>query len=339
MPFIVRYVGLRFLAIVPLLLGVVTATFLVVHLIPGSPVYEVLGAGSSQETIKAAINRLGLDKPLYIQYLDYIRALARGDLGTSLFTGQPVTQDLAQRFPLTLELITLSMTLGVGGSFAVGVICALRPDGIVDRAVKVFAFLAGSIPDFWLALILVYAFYTTLHWAPAPIGALGLNPPPTHITGMYLVDSLLTGDVFTASVVASHYVLPVVTLAVVYGTAVLKMVRQTMISVLESDVVRFANVSGLSRVSVARIALRNSLPPVVTVAGVTFGYLLGGAVLVETVFSWGGLGQYAVQAIEAKDYVAIQGFVLVAATFSILVYLILDLIYMIIDPRLVRSAQ
>ncbi len=316
-----------------MLFGMVTITFFVAHLIPGNPVYLIVGGAATQDQINALTHRLGFDAPLYVQYWRYLSSLVHGDLGRSLFTGQPVTADIAQRFPATFELITVSLALAVLVSIPLGVISAQRPGGLLDRGIFVYSFLGGATPDFWLALILVFIFYTTLGVAPAPLGRLGLAQPPQHVTGMYLVDSLLTGDIETFMLVAPHYILPVATLVLVYSAPVMKMVRQTMTDVLQSDMIRFARACGLSTWRVSLIALRNSLPPVSTIVGITYGYLLGGAVLVETIFSWGGLGQYAVQAITNKDFVALQGFVLVAAFFSILVYLLVDLTYILMDPR------
>jgi peptide/nickel transport system permease protein len=333
---VVRAIVQRLLLFVPMLFGVLTVTFLIVHLIPGNPVYIIVGPAASEETIAALTHRLGLDKPLHLQYLDYLGGVVRGDLGVSLFTGAPVTSDLATRFPATLELITISLTLAILIAVPLGTINALRPGGIADRATFVYSFLAGATPDFWLALILVYVFYTKLSVAPPPLGRLGLLSPPTRITGMYLVDSILTGNTETLTAAAGHYVLPVATLVIVYAGPITKMMRQTMSSVLRSDAVRFARACGLPIGRVVIIAVKNSLPPVVTIVGITYGWLLGGAVLVESIFSWGGIGQYAVQSITHKDFVAIQGFVLVAASFSMLVYLLVDITYMIIDPR-VRS--
>jgi ABC-type dipeptide/oligopeptide/nickel transport system permease component len=334
-----RHIAIRLLTVIPLSFGVVTLTFFIVHLIPGSPVYLIVGGNASQETVDAAIHRLGLDQPLFVQYLTYLQGLAHGDLGTSLFTGQPVLDDIADRLPATFELITLSLILGIILSLIVGAISALNPGGIIDRLSQVYSFLGGSTPDFWLALILIFVFYTVLSIAPPPIGRVGLEQPPTRVTGMYLLDSVLTLDGKSFATVAGHYALPVATLVIVYSAGILKMIRQTMLDVLQGDAVRFARACGLSRQQIGLIALRNAAPPILTISGITYGFLLGGAVLVETVFSWGGLGQYAVQSIAQKDFVAIQGFVLVASIFSILVYLVLDLLYAVVDPRLRLSTR
>jgi peptide/nickel transport system permease protein len=195
--------------------------------------------------------------------------------------------------------------------------------------------LAGALPDFWLALMLVYALFFRLRLLPAPLGRLDLTvtPPPVR-TGMLLVDSMLDGNLAALQSAAAHLVLPCFVLAFVYMGAIAKMLRSTMSELVEGDFARYARACGLPERTVIRYALRNALPPVVTVIGITYGYLLGGAVLVETIFSWNGLGQYAVQSILVLDFAAIQGFVLVAALFSVLVYLGVDVLYFAIDPRI-----
>lgn len=333
-----RYVGRRLLYLIPQLFVISFATFFLVRLLPGNPALAQAGAFPTPEKVKAIEEQLALNEPLPVQYYEYVKRVFHGDLGYSWYTSNSVSADLVQRFPATFELITISLVLALVIMIPLGILTARRTRGLVgktsERGTFLYGMLAGSLPDFWLALILVYVFYFTLGWFPAPLGRLDLGiPEPSQVTGMYTVDSLIARDwtAFTSAV--KHLALPVVTLIFVYGSPILKMTRQTMSEVLGSRYIVHARASGLSESTVVRYAFRNSLPPVITMVAVVYGYLLGGAVLVETVFGWNGIGQYAVQAVTNSDFAPIQGFVLVAACFSILVYLIVDILYFAVDPR------
>ena len=204
-----------------------------------------------------------------------------------------------------------------------------------DKVLFVYGMLSGSIPDFWLGLILIYVFFSLLGWLPGPIGRLDpiVEAPPT-VTGLYTVDSLLAGQWATFVSAVQHLVLPVATLVLVYMSLIIKNVRTTVEEMMSSDFVEHARALGLSRRMQLRYALRNALPPIITVVGIVFWFLLGGAVLVETVFAWGGLGQYGVEAVIYADYAPLQAFVLIAAIFTMLIFLIVDLAYFLIDPRI-----
>ena len=242
---------------------------------------------------------------------------------------------MLKRFPATFELITLSIMLALALGLVLGMFSAMRPQGVASRISRVYGMLAGSFADFWLALIFIYIFFVTLKIAPAPIGRLDvIMTPPKRITGMYIADSLLTGNWECFASAARHLALPVVTLGVINGAAIMKMTNSTMTEVLDSDFINHARIMGLSRTKIRSYALKNSLSAVLMVIGNIYSYLLGGAVLIESVFAWGGLGQYVTQALSNKDYSAIQGFILVATLFSMVLYLILDLIQMAIDPRI-----
>jgi peptide/nickel transport system permease protein len=218
---------------------------------------------------------------------------------------------------------------------SIGIITAFRPGGWVDRSTRLYGLMAGALPDFWLALLLIFFLYFKVRLFPAPLGRLDpFLQPPRQITGMYTVDSLLTGNWETLQSSAAHLALPVFTLAFVSAGAIMRMTRSTMITVLNGDFIRHGRLSGLSERTLIRYAIRNALPPVVTLIAIIYGFLLGGAVLIENIFGWGGLGQYAVRALVVSDYAALQGFVLVAATFTLFLYLIVDLLYLAIDPRI-----
>lgn len=329
-----KYLTKRLAIFIPLFIGVILATFLLVRMLPGSPAEAMAGTLAYEETINSLKAKMGLDKPLYEQFAIYATNVLKGDLGQSWFTSRPVSEDIFERFPATFELITCSVLLAIVVGLVLGVASAVKPQGILSRISQFYGLLAGSFADFWLALMLIYFFFTILGVVPAPMGRLDLlTIPPDHITGMYLVDSLLTLNWEVFYDAAAHLLLPVVTLALVNGSIIMKMTSSTMKEIIESDFIHHAKMMGLSSSAISRYALRNALPAVITSVGNIYSFLLGGAVLVESVFSWGGLGQYVTAALSNKDYAAIQGFVLVATVFSMLIYLVIDILYMIIDPR------
>jgi len=330
-----RYAGRR-LAFLPVQLLIVSViVFFLVRLLPGDPSYLLAGPFATVERVDEVRRRLGLDQPLYVQYARYLGSVMRGELGTSWITSQPVLQDIGQRLPATMELILAAMLLSVLVGIPLGVWTAVRKTGIADRAVFAYGMLAGALPDFWFALIMIFLFFFQLGWAPGPIGQLDLTVSiPPRVTGMYAVDALLAGDWLAFRSALAHLVLPVTTLTAIYMPLVMKNTRSTMEEMLSSEFVAYARAAGLSRAVQLRYALRNSMPAVVTIVGILFWFLLGGAVLVETVFAWGGLGQYAVQSVVSSDYAPLQAFVLVTAVFTSIVFLLVDLGYFLLDPRI-----
>jgi ABC-type dipeptide/oligopeptide/nickel transport system permease component len=329
------YVVRRSLALIPQLLAISLVTFVLARLLPGDPVTLILGPLATPESRANLESQMRLDEPMYVQYFYYLRDLLQGDLGRSWSTSNAVLDDLVRRFPATFELITYSLLMALIVGISVGVAAAFRPGGLIDRITRVYGLMAGALPDFWLALVLIFFLYYKVSIFPAPLGRIDpFMTPPTQITGMYTVDSLLTGnfEAFKSSV--AHLALPVFTLAFVSAGAIMRMTRSTMMSVLDGDFIRHGRMSGLPRLTLARYAIRNALPPIVTLVAIIYGFLLGGAVLIESIFGWGGLGQYAVRALIGSDYAALQGFVLVAATFTLFLYLIVDLLYFAIDPRI-----
>jgi ABC-type dipeptide/oligopeptide/nickel transport system permease component len=329
------YIVRRSLALIPQLLAISLVTFVLARLLPGDPVTLILGPLATPEARANLESQMHLDKPMHIQYYYYLRDILQGDLGRSWSTSNDVLDDLLKRFPATFELITYSLLLALVVGISVGVVTSFRQGGWIDRVTRVYGLLAGALPDFWLALILIFFFYYKVPIFPAPLGRLDpFMTAPTHITGMYTIDSLLTGNFEAFRSAVAHLALPVFTLAFVSAGAIMRMTRSTMIAVLNGDFIRHGRLSGLPQRTLIRYAIRNALPPVVTLVAIIYGFLLGGAVLIETIFGWGGLGQYAVRALIASDYAALQGFVLVAATFTLFLYLIVDLLYFAIDPRI-----
>ncbi|MEQ9048264.1 MAG: ABC transporter permease [Sneathiellaceae bacterium] len=332
---IARYIGKRLLFILPQLLGIILVSFLLVKMIPGDPAVLMLGPFASDDQLDRMRSQLGLDGTVLDQFWIYLTGLFQGDLGTSWQTTRPVLEDLLQRFPATLELITLSLLLALLIGIPLGVAAAYFKRSVVKKFSDYYGLLAGALPDFWLGLVLIYFFYTLLNWVPPPLGRMGiavLAPPP--VTNFVIVDSIIAGNWQALWSALGHLVLPVVTLGVINAGPILKMTQSTMERMLESDIVRYAEMCGLPERQVIRQAFRNALPSVVTIVSVLYGFLIGGAVLVEIVFSWGGAGQYAVQGVLNADINPVLGFVLFSAILSLAIYLIVDLIYFAIDPRI-----
>ena len=330
-----RYAGKRLLFLIPQLIAVSIIVFFLVRLLPGDPAFLMAGQFATKERIEEVRRELGLDRPLAEQYVIYVGNVLRGDFGKSWRTSQNVTADIRQRLPATLELVLCAGILSVLLGVPIGVYTAVKRRGIADRGLFVYGMLAGSIPDFWLGLILIFIFFSKLGIVPGPIGQLDpiLSAPPA-VTGMIVVDALLAGQWETFRSALAHLVLPVMTLTLVYMTLVIKNTRSTVEDMMQSDFVEHGRALGLPQRTLLRYALRNAMPPIVTVIGIVFWFLLGGAVLVETVFAWGGLGQYAVEAVVNSDYAPLQAFVLLAAVFTLMVFLLVDLAYFVIDPRI-----
>ena len=334
-----RLIVRRLLFAIVQLLGASIIIFGIVRLLPSDPATAILGSSVGEEQVEALRERLGLDKSIPEQYWIWLTDLFHGDLGRSWFTSNSVIDDLAQRLPATLELILIALFVSVVILIPLGVITARKSQSIyskvVDKTVFSYGMLSGATPDFWLGLVLLFVFWVQLGWAPAPLGRIDLSvDAPDAVTGFLLIDSTIQGNWSALNSALGHLVLPVFVLAFVYGAPLLKMTRNTVARMLESDFVEQGRAAGLSDRTLTRMAVKNSLPPVITLTGVVFGYVVGGAVLVETVFSWGGVGQYAVQSIANADFNAIQGFVLVATAISIFIYLVVDILHYIIDPRI-----
>lgn len=333
-----RYVLKRLLMAIPMLLAVSLVVFLLVHLLPGDPAITYAGSMATDEQVQAIRERMGWDKPLSVQYVIYLRNIFRGDFGLSLFSSHPVLEDIRHRFPATLELMLYSLTIAVALGVPMGMITAVKGKGVVnwlaDKVTFVYSLLAGALPDFWWALMLVYVFFYRLRIAPAPMGRISLLiDPPQMITGMYVIDGLLTLNWPAVKSSLAQLVLPVATLSFFVLGPIMKITRESVNEALNSNYVRYARQCGLTGRKVAMYALRNALTTVITVTGIFLAYLIGAAVLIENVFAWGGIGQYVVQSIILSDYFAAQGVILVLSAFSLVVYLLVDLLYAAVDPR------
>jgi peptide/nickel transport system permease protein len=325
----------RLLMAVPSLVGVVIVTFLLTRALPGDPAAYFAGPAATKEAIEQIRVSLGLDKPLIVQFGRYLRDLARGDLGNSLTTGQPVGKEIRERLPASAELTLLGLILSISIAVPLGILAATRPGSLIDHACRVLATAGVSLPVFFTGLILVYVFYYLLGWAPAPLGRLDVfYSPPPQVTGFYLIDSAIAGDgeLFLASL--KQLILPAATLGIFSLAPIARMTRASMLAVLASDFVRTARASGLAPYTViVTYAFRNAMIPVVTTLGMVFSFLLGANVLVEKVFAWPGIGSFAVEALIASDFAPVQGFVLTMAVMYLALNLLIDILYGLIDPR------
>jgi peptide/nickel transport system permease protein len=330
-----RVIATRLLAALPNLVGVVVITFILTRALPGDPAAYFAGGAATQEAVAQVRAQLGLDRPLLEQFFSYVAGLARGDLGLSLTTGQPVLQELLQRLPASMELVLLSLGLACAIAIPLGVLAATRPGSWIDQLCRVITTAGVSLPTFFTGLLLSYVFYFLLGWAPSPLGRLDpMFSPPAQVTGLYLVDALLAADLGLWWASLTQLILPVLTMAIFVLAPIARMTRASMLSVLSADFVRTARASGLSATTVLlRYALRNALLPVVTTLGMVFGFMLGSSVIVEKVFGWPGVGSYAIDALTASDYAPVQGFVLAMGILFVLLNLLVDVLYGLIDPR------
>jgi len=311
-----RYLARRLLLLVPVLAGVSVVIFMVLHLSPGDPVEIMLGSQATQEDRARLRAELGLDQPLHVQYGRWLGHVARGDLGRSLWMKRPVLDEVLGRFKATLVLTGTALLLSSLAGVALGVASATRPNSVLDRLSAVASLFGASMPTFWLGIVLMVIFALWLGWLPA--------------SGMYAAYG--GGDLRD---LLAHLVLPTVTLAAASVTIIARLTRATMLETLGQDYIRTARAKGVvERAVVLRHGLKNALIPIVTVVGVQAGYLLGGAVLTETVFAWPGVGTLMVQGILARDFPLVQGCVLVVALSFVLVNLAVDLLYAWLDPRI-----
>ena len=318
--------------------GVCVITFIISHLIPGDPARLLAGERASDEIVQHIRHQLGLDLPLWQQFARYVSALLHGDLGTSIRTGRPVLEDLKAFFPATLELAFCALAIALVVGIPLGVLSAVYRNRWTDHLVRLLALTGISTPAFWLGLGGIVLFYGKLNWLPGSGRLDDWLDPPAHVTGFYLLDSLLAGDTEVFINAVQHLILPAATLAFVHLGIVARQIRSAMLEQLGEDYIRTALASGLPRWTIIlRYALPNALIPSVTVLGLALGDLLYGAVLTETVFAWPGMGAWVVTSIQALDFPAVMGFAIVVSFAYVLVNLIVDLLYLWIDPRMGRG--
>lgn len=330
--------GRHILLSVIALLGITILVFVLSHVIPGDPARLAAGPQARAEQVESVRKEYGLDKPLVEQYLIYMKNLFKGDLGKSLQSRRPVVEDLVDYFPATLELTLVSSIIAIVGGMLLGLVSALKQNKFVDHISRIFSLAGISMPVFWLGLVLVLIFYRDLGWLPFG-GRLDASlTPPTHITGLYLLDSVLTGNWATLWSSLAYLVLPAITLSMGSLGVISRMTRASLLDVIPQDYVRTARAKGQYEKVIMRMhVLRNALFPIITIAGLQIGSLLSGAFLVEVIFSWPGLGTYAMKAILFLDYNGIIGVTLLIGLVFMITNLLVDVLYIVIDPRVRAS--
>ena len=328
------YIFRRLCLMLVVMLGVATIVFFITHIIPADPVGAILGGNAPVETVDKLRHQLGLDLPLYAQYFRFLGGILRGDLGVSIVSNHRVLADLMEFFPATVELACAAMFFTVTFGVILGSISAIKRNRPVDHVLRVFSILGVSMPGFWLGLLLLLLFYFKLGWLPGT-GRVDMFTFADRITGLVLVDALLTRNWAALADGLKHIVLPAFVLGYAAAASVARIMRASMLDVLRQDYIRTARSKGLgSRIVIFRHALKNALIPTVTVIGISFGDLLSGAVLTETIFSWPGLGRYIVQSLLVLDYPSITGATLFVAFLFSLVNLVVDISYAALDPRM-----
>jgi ABC-type dipeptide/oligopeptide/nickel transport system permease component len=301
-----RFLARRLVLTIPVLLGVATLVFSLIHLIPGDPAQAMLGEAAPQADVEELRRRLGLDRPLVEQYALFLRGLVRGDLGTSLRTGQPVTEQIVERMPATFELAAAAMLVALVFSMPLGIAAAVRRGTVIDHTAMTVSLAGVSVPNFWLGPLLAIVFAVQLGWLPV-----------------------------SGRGTWAHLVLPAVSLGAALAAILARMTRATMLEELREPYVQAARARGVSRSrAVLRHAFRNSLIPVVTLVGLQFGAVLTGAVITETIFAWPGIGRLLIQSIGFRDYPLVQGCILLIAVTYVAVNLLTDLVYGVLDPRI-----
>ncbi len=330
----ITYIIRRLFLLIPVLFGVSLATFVVMHLFTTDPAEIILGQHATVERAAALREEMGLNKPIYIQFGDYLSGALQGDLGKSVITKSSISEEIIKRFPATVELAFAAIFIATVLGVTLGTISAVKQNSILDYGTMVAALMGVSMPIFWVGLMMIIIFSVTLGWLPSS-GRIAIGMQPDHITGLYILDSLLTGNMESLSDAFQHLIMPAMALGS-YSTAIIaRMTRATMLETIRQDYIRTARAKGLSEtVVIIKHGLRNALIPVVTVIGLQAGSLLGGAVLTETVFSWPGIGSYVVEGVMASDYPRVQGAVLLIGTIFVMVNLMVDVLYSYLDPRI-----
>jgi peptide/nickel transport system permease protein len=331
-----QYILRRLLTATICVFGICVVVFFVTRVIPGDPAVLLGGDNQSPEYLDAIRARYGLDTPVITQFGHYLAGLVTGDLGTSVRTNQPITAEIAQRIPATAELILAALFFAALIALPLGILAAVNQGTWTDKIIRAASMISSSLASFWIGLVLIYLITYQLGWLPSPTGRLprGFEPPP-RVTGMYTIDALLAGDLPTAGAAAEMLMLPALTIGILAAGFITKLVRSEMVQTLDSGYVRMSRSLHISRPRILfQDGLRNAAPPIVTAFGLLIGNLIGGSVLVETIFAWPGLGRYASDALASNDLAALQGFVLCAGVAVVLISLALDVIYALLDPRI-----
>ncbi|MEK6312274.1 MAG: ABC transporter permease [Curtobacterium sp.] len=322
-------------AMLPVHLAVFTLViFLLLRLVPGDPITSVLGPNYTQQAYDSMQRSLGLDGSLWQQFARYVGALLHLDLGTSIQTGASVSHELGDRLPGTIELAVQGLSLTIVVSVVLAHVTVFHPRSIVAKVVTTYSRAAGALPEFVLAVAALFVFYTVLHWAPAPLGRLSTDlPTQTTLTGFPFLDSVLQAYWPGVVSMAAHLVIPLAVMTLAQSAVVVRILVSSLHTAVDDPATLFRVSTGAGRFATTASIYRRAAPPVVTMVGQMFGYLIGGTIVLETLFGFAGVGQYAVKAVQTNDYPAMQGFLLVIAALTLLVYLAVDLVTMAIDPR------
>ena len=325
----------RLLQAIPSIVGIIIVTFVLTRALPGDPAVYFAGPAATEDSIQEIRMSLGLDKSLPEQFLIYVGDLASGNLGVSISTGFPVVEELWRRLPASLELTLLALIFSISVAVPLGIAAATRPNSWVDQLCRLIVTAGVSLPVFFTGLFMVYIFYYLLGLAPSPLGRINLiYLPPPPVTNFYTIDALLDGDFELFGAALAQLIMPAVTLGTFTLAPLARMTRGAMLQVLSSDFIRTARASGLRRSTVLyTYAFRNALLPILTTLGMVFSFMLGSNVLVEKVFAWPGIGSFAIEALIVSDYAAVQGFVLAMAILYVVLNLMIDILYTLIDPR------
>ncbi|HBL10525.1 MAG TPA: peptide ABC transporter permease [Cyanobacteria bacterium UBA11162] len=331
-----EYIGKRLINLLPVLLGITLLVFTLLHLIPGDPAVIILGERATPEQVEILREQLGLNQPLPLQYLTFLWNLVRFDFGTSIISGIPIIDEIRTRWPATFELSVAAIIVAIALGIPIGVLAAVRKNQLADNLSTIGSLVGVSMPVYWLGLLLIYLFAVNLNWLP-PSGRIsiemGLNFQP--ITGFYVLDALLQFNIKVLQDVVSHLILPALTLGTIPLAILARITRSAMLEVLSQDYIRTARAKGVpERWVIFKHALKNALLPVVTIIGLQFGTLLGGAILTETIFSWPGIGSWIYEGILARDYPVVQGGVVFVSVSFVLINLLVDISYALLDPRI-----
>jgi peptide/nickel transport system permease protein len=329
-----KFVVRRLLLLVPVLIGLSILVFVWIRALPGGPAQALLGERADQEAVEQIREQYGLDKPVHVQYWEFVKTTASGDLGTSVTTRRPVTDELQQRFPATIELTLAALLFAVTLGIPLGFVAAKRYGTVIDSASLFVSLLGVSIPVFFLAIMLKYVFAVKLGWLPT-VGRISATIDIEHPTNFYLIDSLLAGNLNAFWDTSKHLILPAIALGSIPLAIIARITRASVLDVQNEDYVRTARAKGLTPGVVdRRHIMKNALLPVVTIIGLQAGLLLSGAVLTETVFAFPGMGTWLVDAIKARNYPVLQGGILFIAVVFVLVNLAVDISYAFINPRI-----
>jgi dipeptide transport system permease protein len=333
-----QFILRRLSLVIPTFLGITLLTFSLIHMIPGDPIEVMVGERGISAARHAELStQLGFDQPLYIQYFHYVNGVLHGDLGNSLVTKSPVLHEFLTLFPATIELALCAAIFAILVGLPSGIIAAVKRGTIFDHSVMTFSLTGYSMPIFWWALLLMLVFSVTLGWTPVS-GRIDVVYWIDDVTGFMLVDSFLSGEEGAFSSAVSHLILPSIVLGTIPMAVIARMTRSSMLEVLSEDYIRTARSKGIAPWRVIVIhALRNALIPVITVIGLQVGILLSGAILTETVFAWPGIGKWLIESIGRRDYPVVQGGILIVATIIIVVNLLVDVAYGIVNPRIRHS--